>query len=154
MRKIYDRIVDLRGNLITVAAENVGLGELARIHKSNGTSTYASVLDFEDDLVTLQVFENTRGISTGDHVTFLGHQMQAIFSNALLGRRLNGAGMPIDDGPEVFGDAGRYRTAFFQSHAPDHSAGNGTDEYPDDRCLQLSRQIAENPDFFRCRRAL
>ena len=105
MRKIYDRIVDMRGNLITVAAENVGLGELARVHKSNGTSTYASVLRFDDDLVTLQVFENTRGISTGDHVAFLGHQVQATFSNALLGRRLNGAGMPIDDGPEVFGIA-------------------------------------------------
>ncbi len=103
MRKIYDRIVDLRGNLITVAAENIGLGEMACIHKSNGTSTYASVLDFEDDLVTLQVFENSRGISTGDHVTFLGHQIQATFSHALLGRRLNGAGMPIDNGPEVFG---------------------------------------------------
>lgn len=103
MRKIYDRIIDLRGNLISVAAENVGLGELARIHKSNGTSTYASVLDFKDDLVTLQVFENSRGISTGDHVTFLGHQIQATFSNALLGRRLNGVGMPIDNGPDVFG---------------------------------------------------
>ncbi len=103
MRKIYDRIVDLRGNLITVAAENIGLGELAEIHKSNGTSTYASVLNFQGDLVTLQVFENSRGISTGDHVTFLGHQIQATFSNALLGRRLNGAGLPIDNGPEVFG---------------------------------------------------
>jgi V/A-type H+/Na+-transporting ATPase subunit B len=103
MRKIYDRIVDLRGNLITVAAENIGLGELARIHKSNGTWTYASVLNFDRDLVTLQVFENSRGISTGDHVTFLGHPIQATFSNALLGRRLNGAGMPIDHGPEVFG---------------------------------------------------
>jgi len=105
MRKIYDRIVDLRGNLITVNAENVGLGELAQIRKSNGTTTFASVLNFEDDLVTLQLFENSRGISTGDHVIFLGHQIQATFSNALLGRRLNGAGMPIDNGPEVFGTA-------------------------------------------------
>jgi V/A-type H+-transporting ATPase subunit B len=103
MRKIYDRIVDLRGNLITVKAENVGLGELAQVHKSNGTSTYASVLDFDGDLVTLQVFENTRGISTGDKVTFLGRQIQVAFSLALLGRRFNGAGIPIDQGPEVFG---------------------------------------------------
>jgi len=103
MRKIYDRIVDMRGNLITVAAENVGLGELARVHKGNGTTTYASVLRFDDDLVTLQVFESTRGISTGDHVAFLGRQVQATFSNALLGRRLNGAGIPIDQGPEIFG---------------------------------------------------
>ena len=44
MRKVYDRIVDMRGNLITVAARGVSLGELARIQKKNGTLTYASVL--------------------------------------------------------------------------------------------------------------
>ena len=44
MKKVYDRIVDMRGNLITVIAKGVCLGELARIHKQNGTSTYASVL--------------------------------------------------------------------------------------------------------------
>lgn len=104
MRKVYDRIIDMRGNLITVAAEGVRLGEVARIHKSNGTTTYASVLRFDDDLVTLQVFENTRGISTGDQVAFLGKQMQVTFTSSLLGRRFNGAGDPIDDGPKVFGD--------------------------------------------------
>lgn len=104
MRKIYDRIIDMRGNLISVAAEGVRLGEVARIHKSNGTTTYASVLRFDEDLVTCQAFENTRGISTGDHVTFLGRQMQASFSPSLLGRRFNGAGEPIDGGPQVFGD--------------------------------------------------
>lgn len=104
MRKIYDRIIDMRGNLITVAAEGVRLGEVARIYKSNGTTTYASVLRFDDDLVTCQVFENTRGISTGDQVAFLGRQMQATFSPTLLGRRFNGAGDPIDDGPQIFGE--------------------------------------------------
>ena len=32
--KLYDRIVDMRGNLITVIAKGVSLGELARIHKA------------------------------------------------------------------------------------------------------------------------
>ena len=104
MRKVYDRIIDMRGNLITVAAEGVCLGEVALIHKGNGTKTFASVLRFEDDLVTLQVFENTRGISTGDQVTFLNRQVQATFTDSLLGRRLNGSGEPIDAGPEVMGD--------------------------------------------------
>jgi V/A-type H+/Na+-transporting ATPase subunit B len=91
MRKVYDRIIDMRGNLITVAAQGVSLGEVARVQKKNGTSTFASVLRITGELVTLQVFENTRGISTGDQVTFLGRQIQATFSDALLGRRLNGA---------------------------------------------------------------
>jgi len=104
MRKVYDRIIDMRGNLITVAASGVSLGELARIQKRNGTSTYASVLRFDDDLVTLQVFENTRGISTGDKVTFLNHQVEATYTDSLLGRRLNGSGAPIDGGPDILGE--------------------------------------------------
>ena len=105
MRKIYDRIIDMRGNLITVAAQGVGLGEVARIYKRNGTTTYASVLRFDDDLVTLQVFENTRGISTGDKVTFLNRQIEASFSDSILGRRFDGTGHPIDDGPEILGES-------------------------------------------------
>src|SRR3984957_9344554 len=105
MKKMYDRIVDMRGNLITVVAQGVSLGELARVHKQNGRSTYASVLRIEDDTVTLQCFENTRGIATNDRVTFLGRQMQAICSDSLFGRRLNGVGEPIDNGPALMGDS-------------------------------------------------
>ena len=104
MRKVYDRIINIRGNLISVNAEGVALGEVARVEKRNGMTTLASVLRFEDDLVTLQVFENTRGISTGDQVAFLNRQIRSTFSDSLLGRRLNGAGEPIDDGPGIIGE--------------------------------------------------
>lgn len=104
MKTVYDRIHDMRGNLITVSAEGVGLGELARIDLKDGRSVYASVLRIEGQKVTLQVFQNTRGISTGDRVTFLKRQMQVPFGDSLLGRRLNGAGIPIDNGPEIVGD--------------------------------------------------
>lgn len=104
MKMIHDRINDLRGNLITVTASGVSLGELARIDKSDGLSTYASVLRFEGDQVTLQVFGGTRGISTGDKVTFLKHEMEAPYGDSILGRRLSGAGKPIDGGPVVVGE--------------------------------------------------
>lgn len=113
MKKIYDRIIDMRGNLITVRAKGVFLGELARIHKRDGRSTYAQVLRFEKDLVTLQSFESARGLSTNDQVTFLGKEMQATFSDHLLGRRLNGAGLPIDKGPAVLGEAIELATPSF-----------------------------------------
>lgn len=105
MKTIYDRILDMRGNLITLKAENVCLGELARIDLTDGRSVYASVLRIDGDLVTLQVFQNTRGISTGNRVTFLKRQMQATFGESLLGRRLSGAGHPIDGGPQIIGDS-------------------------------------------------
>ncbi len=104
MKKVYDKINDLRGNLITLTATGVTLGELARIDKKDGRSVYASVLRIEDDQVTLQVFQNTRGISTEDKVTFLKRQIQAVYGNSLLGRRLNGTGAPIDGGPEITGE--------------------------------------------------
>ncbi len=105
MKKTYDRIVDIRGNLISVSAENVSLAEIARVHKKDGRTTYAQVLRFDKDLVTLQVFESTKGISTGDKVTFLKREMQAVFSDGILGRRLNGAGEPIDGGPFLQGQS-------------------------------------------------
>jgi V/A-type H+/Na+-transporting ATPase subunit B len=104
MKKTYDRIIDMRGNLLTVLAKNVGLGELARVYKKGGQSTYASVLRIEGEKVTLQCFENTRGISTHDQVTFLGHTMRIACGESLLGRRLNGSGDPIDGGPPIMGD--------------------------------------------------
>lgn len=104
MRKIYERINDLRGNLITVTSEEAYLGEMARVEKADGTSAYASVLRFEGNQVTLQVFGGTRGISTGDHVVFLDRAIQVTYGPALLGRRFNGSGTPIDGGPEIFGE--------------------------------------------------
>lgn len=104
MRKVYDRIIDMKGNLITVAAVGISLGEVALVRRKNGTSTFASVLKIDREEVTLQVFESTRGISTGDQVTFLGRQLEAVSSDSLLGRRLNGKGEPIDEGPDVVGE--------------------------------------------------
>jgi V/A-type H+-transporting ATPase subunit B len=105
MRTIHDKIDDIRGNLITVSGSRAGLGELARVEMSDGRKAYASVLRLDNDKTTLQVFSNTRGISTGDRVIFLRRQIQAIFSPNLLGRRLNGSGDPIDGGAEVLGNA-------------------------------------------------
>ena len=105
MKMFYEKINDMRGNLITVTAENVGLGEMARIDLKDGRSIYASVLRIAGDTVTLQVFENTRGISTDDRVTFLKRQIQAVYGDALLGRLLNGSGDPIDGGPSIVGEA-------------------------------------------------
>lgn len=104
MKTIYDRIQNMRGNLITVTAEGVSLGELARIDLQDGRSIYASVLRIDGNQVTLQVFQNTRGISTEDKVIFLNKQMQAVYGESLLGRRLSGAGVPIDGGPEMIGE--------------------------------------------------
>ncbi len=113
MKIIYDKINDMRGNLITVTAKGVCLGELARIALKNGCHVYASVLRIEGDQVTLQVFQSSRGISTEDKVTFLKREMQAIYGESLLGRCLSGSGIPIDSGPSIWGDSINIGTASF-----------------------------------------
>lgn len=104
MRTIYERIYDMRGNLITVITEEANLNEMARVEKKDGTTSYAQVLRFEGNKVTLQVFGGTRGISTGDKVIFLNRAMEVTYSDALLGRRFSGSGIPIDGGPEIMGE--------------------------------------------------
>ncbi|MGR3952038.1 MAG: V-type ATP synthase subunit B [Chlamydia sp.] len=104
MQTTYEKIDEIRGNLITVSATHVGLGELAKIAMKDGRVAYASVLRIDGTQVTLQVFQNTRGISTGDSVTFLRREMQATYTPKLLGRRLNGSGDPIDNGADIIGD--------------------------------------------------
>lgn len=104
MRKVYEQILDLKGNLITVRAKGVFLGELAEIIRKDGRVGLASVLRIENDKVVLQAFEGTRGVSTTDQVAFLGRPMKAIFTQSLLGRQFSGSGKPIDGGPQVFGE--------------------------------------------------
>lgn len=100
MKKVYSRIESIIGNVITVKAEGVAYGELAEVSTRFGISL-AEVIRLDNDLVSLQVFAGGRGISTGDEVRFLEHQMQVSFSDDLKGRIFNGAGQPRDHGPAL-----------------------------------------------------
>lgn len=98
MRKTYHRIDTIAGNVVNLKARDVRYGELASISSRQGTSL-AQVIRLNGDSVSLQVFEGGRGVATDATVRFLGHPMQVPFSDALLGRVFNGAGMPRDRGP-------------------------------------------------------
>jgi V/A-type H+-transporting ATPase subunit B len=100
MRKVYHKIIQIAGNVITVEAENVANNDLAEVTSVRGTSL-AQVIRLLDNKVFLQVFNGTRGINTGDEVRFLGHPMRVSASDALLGRIFTGAGVPRDGRPEI-----------------------------------------------------
>ena len=103
MRKVYHRIIQIAGNVITVEADNVGYGELAEVTSSRGTSL-AQVIRLNENKVSLQVFSGSRGISTGDEVRFLNRPMQVSSSDDLLGRVFNGRGLARDNRPEIKDD--------------------------------------------------
>jgi V/A-type H+/Na+-transporting ATPase subunit B len=105
MKKEHDRVAAVRGNLIRIRAKGPALGELASLTRADGKKSLASVLKVDEESVTLQVFESTRGISTADRCTFLGKPLEVTFSQDLLGRRFNAVGVPMDQGPEVVGES-------------------------------------------------
>jgi len=100
MRKVYNKILSVVGNVITVKATDVAYEELAEITTQRGKSL-AQVIKLEDDIVSLQVFAGSRGVSTSDEVRFLGHPMQVSFSENMLGRIFDGSGTPRDGGPSI-----------------------------------------------------
>ena len=100
MRKVYHKIIQIAGNVITVEADGVANNDLAEVTSARGTSL-APVIRLLDNKVFLQVFNGTRGINTGDEVRFLGHPMRVSASDALLGRIFTGAGVPRDGRPEI-----------------------------------------------------
>ena len=100
MNQVYNRIESINGNVITVRAGGVRYHELAQIRTRFGKSL-AEVNKIDGDMVSLQVFAGGQGISTGDEVRFLGHEMRVSFSEDLLGRIFNGSGEPIDRGPAL-----------------------------------------------------
>ncbi len=100
MNKVYNKIDSIVGNVITVKANGVRYNELAEINTRFGKSL-AEVNKIDGDTVSLQVFAGGKGVSTGDEVRFLGHEMRVSFSEDLLGRIFNGSGEPRDKGPAL-----------------------------------------------------
>ena len=96
MQKVYTKIESIVGNEVTVIAEGFKYGDLALVGDS-----YATVIKLDKDLVSLQVFAGAQGVGTSDEVRFLGKPMMVSFSDNLLGRIFDGAGVPRDNGPAL-----------------------------------------------------
>ncbi|MFP4380896.1 MAG: V-type ATP synthase subunit B [Candidatus Sumerlaeia bacterium] len=100
MRKVYHRIKQIAGSVISVTARNVTYGELAIVSTDWGPAT-AEVIRIEGDRVSLLVYAGTRGISTDSEVRFLGRRAETSFTPSLMGRIFDGSGNPRDGGPEL-----------------------------------------------------
>ena len=100
--KEYKTISRVAGPLIFVKkTEPVGYAELVKVKLPDGTIKNGQVLDTSEEVVGVQVFEGTSGIDTSSSVKFLGETIKLSCTEEMLGRILNGAGRPIDKGPEI-----------------------------------------------------
>ncbi|MFP4104735.1 MAG: V-type ATP synthase subunit B [Phycisphaerae bacterium] len=127
MRKYFDKITRIAGNVVTVRATGIGYDELAVITTDRGPSL-AQVIRLEGDQISLQVFAGTQGVSTGDRVRFLNKPMQVPFSDHLLGRVFDGSARPRDNRPDPEGeqvDIGSPAVNPVMRRMPDHMIRTG-----------------------------
>ncbi len=100
----HTRITSIVGDILTVRAADVGLGDLAVVENWDGELSLAQTVRVRRDEASLQVFSGGKGLSTAAKVRFLGRPMQVAYSPNILGRVFSGAGAPIDGGPQLTAD--------------------------------------------------
>ncbi len=100
----YTRVISIVGDILTIRATDVGMGDLAVVENWDGERSLGQVIEIQKEHVSLQVFTGGKGLSTEAKVYFLGHPSQVTFSPNILGRVFNGVGEPIDGGPELMDD--------------------------------------------------
>ncbi|MDR0726021.1 MAG: V-type ATP synthase subunit B [Prevotellaceae bacterium] len=98
-QKVYTHLQAITKATIVVKAQGVGNDELAMVG-----NRLAQVVRIIGDMVTLQVFSGTEGISTDTEVVFLGEPPTLNVSDELAGRFFDAYGKPIGGGAEVAGE--------------------------------------------------
>jgi V/A-type H+-transporting ATPase subunit B len=103
MRKEYLTVRDIVGPLMLVDnVQDVAYGEIAEIRAASGELRRGRVLEIDQNVALVQVFEGTRGLAPQDvRVKFLGKGLELGVSRDMIGRIFNGFGSPIDGGPEI-----------------------------------------------------
>ena len=100
----HTHVVSIVGDILTVRARNIGLGDLAVVENWDGDQSLAQTVEVQRDEASLQVFTGGKGLSTAAKVRFLGHPMRVAYSSNILGRIFSGSGEPIDGGPRLLAD--------------------------------------------------
>jgi V/A-type H+-transporting ATPase subunit B len=105
----YSNVLEIVGDIIKVSVQESSagkgpvarLGDLAMVEGETGHQSLSQVIQVDRNQVSLQVFSGTKGLSTRAITRFLGHPMQVIYSENILGRVFRGTGEPIDGGPDL-----------------------------------------------------
>jgi V/A-type H+/Na+-transporting ATPase subunit B len=107
MTKEYKTINEIKGPLIFVEkTEPVGFGELVEIRTGTDMKR-GQVLDTSDEIVVVQIFEGTGGLSKDSAVRFTGDVIKMPLAPSIIGRVLSGSGRPRDGGPDIVPDVER-----------------------------------------------
>lgn len=104
MKKEYLKIDKVIGPLVEIAnVSDVAYGEVVDIKTNEGIVKKGKVIRLDREKATIQVFENTSGLSTeNSSVKFLEEAFELPLSREILGRVFDGLGRPVDQGGPVF----------------------------------------------------
>ncbi|MDY6942951.1 MAG: V-type ATP synthase subunit B [Pseudomonadota bacterium] len=102
----YSNVLEIVGDLIKIRIpkESGGaarFGDLALVENVDGERSLAQIIRLQGDVVSLQVFSGTRGLSTQASVRLLNQPIRVTCSENILGRVFDGTGTPLDGGPEL-----------------------------------------------------
>ncbi|MEJ2679943.1 MAG: V-type ATP synthase subunit B [Gammaproteobacteria bacterium] len=105
----YHSITEIIGDLVRIRvplpeqgeSPMIRLDDLAVLMSDHQGPRLAQVIEIHCNIVTVQVLDSTKGLSTQTSVRFLGYPMQVVSSRAVLGRVLDGKGEPLDKGPSL-----------------------------------------------------
>ena len=105
----HNGLCDVSGSLIILdGVKNAGNEEMVRIRLNNNEERMGRVVELDGDRAVVQVFEGTKGISLKNTSTvFLGHPMELMLSDEMLGRIFSGAGKPIDGLGPIYSECSR-----------------------------------------------
>ena len=102
----YIGVDRIEGPLVFVRNTHpVGYRDLVECVDPGGETRLGIVLDTAADIVVVQVFAGTSGLTMpGTHVRFRGEPHTLPVSDRMLGRVFNGLGQPVDGGPPPTGE--------------------------------------------------
>ncbi len=98
----YLGVGEINGPLVIVRGTGpVGYNELAEVRGPDGRARLGLILESADDLVAMQIFEGTMGLTLPEtRVRFFGRPLEIPVSHEMLGRVFDGIGRPRDGSPE------------------------------------------------------
>lgn len=99
--RVQGRISKVVGTLVETSGISAGVGDLCRLRTCRGRDLLAEVVGFQDQKLLLMPMEGIQELSPGAPVERLEKGFQVPFSEALLGRVVDGLGRPIDGRGEL-----------------------------------------------------
>src|SRR5580658_8355830 len=97
--RMEGEIVELVGLIVESRGPVAGMGDFCEIRTQSGRAIRTQVIGFRDGRVLSMPLEETDGLCLGDRIVARGGESDVEVSPRLLGRVLDGFGVPMDGGP-------------------------------------------------------